>query len=131
MGEGQAAQQVDQIRRTIVLPFPPAALSGHNKGSWWRTRPLVKQHRTWAWNATMAVKPHLPGLPSEGDIPILIRFVPPNRRGDRTNYPNRCKALIDGVADALNVNDKRFLPRFEYAEPQAPGRVEIVIGSAE
>ena len=68
--------------------------------------------------------------PADGDIVVTIRFVPPDRRGDRTNYPNRCKPIFDGLADAMKVNDRRFLPAYQFAEPEKPGRLEIVIGGA-
>ena len=67
-------------------------------------------------------------VPATGDIRINFRFVPPDNRGDRVNFPNRLKPLIDGIADALDVNDKRFLPSYEFAEPEKPGRVEVEIG---
>ena len=66
--------------------------------------------------------------PEHGDIVVRIRFVPPDRRGDRTNFGNRCKPVFDGLADALKVNDRRFLPVYEFAEPEKPGRLEITIG---
>lgn len=106
----------------IVLPFPASALSGHNTGHWRVKAAHVAKHRQWAHHATLAAKPV---VPADGDIPILFRFVPPDRRGDRTNYPNRLKAYIDGIADALGVNDRRFLPSYEFAAPEAPGRVEV------
>jgi crossover junction endodeoxyribonuclease RusA len=58
---------------------------------------------------------------------VRVRFVPPSRRGDRVNFPNRCKPIFDGLADAMRVNDSRFVPAFEFAE-EVPGRIEIVIG---
>jgi len=61
---------------------------------------------------------------------VRVRFIPTNRRGDRVNFPNRCKPIFDGIADALKVNDSRFVPAFEFAEPCKPGRVEITIGGA-
>jgi crossover junction endodeoxyribonuclease RusA len=69
--------------------------------------------------------------PAEGDIRIHVRLVPPNRRGDRTNYPNRLKPYFDGIADALKVNDRRFLPSFEFADPKAPGEVIVTIGEPQ
>lgn len=114
---------------TYRLPWPPSSLSGHNKGSWRGKGGVVAKHREWARNATFAAKPP---VPATGDIRITFRFVPPNRRGDRTNFPNRLKPAIDGIADALKVNDSRFLPTYDYAEPQAPGWVEVTIeGPAE
>ena len=44
------------------------------------------------------------------------------------NFLNRLKPAIDGIADALGVNDARFVPSIEFREPEAPGRVEIGIG---
>jgi crossover junction endodeoxyribonuclease RusA len=113
---------------TFSLPFPPASLSGHAKGHWRAKAAETKKHRGWARDATLAAKPT---VPATGDIPITLRFVPPNRRGDRTNMPNRAKALIDGIADALGVNDARFDPRYEFAEPKAPGEVIVTIGEPQ
>lgn len=109
----------------IVLPFPPASLSGHNTGHWSAKATEIKALRLLAAyearNARIAV-------PDDGDIRINFRFVPPNRKGDRVNYPNRIKPLIDGIADGLKVNDARFLPSYEFAEPENPGRVEVTFG---
>lgn len=108
----------------ITLPFPPASLSGHGNGSWYDKRHIIKKHRDWACVATKAA---MPVLPAEWDIPIHFRFVPPDRRSDRTNYPNRLKPYIDGIADALGINDRRFLPSYEFCEPEKPGRIEVFI----
>jgi hypothetical protein len=108
----------------LELPWPPASLSGHAKGKWWNTSGIVAKHREWARLATMEAKPV---APAEGDIRLSITFYPPDRRGDRTNYPNRIKPLIDGIADALKVNDKRFLPSYHFAEPVKNARVVVEI----
>ena len=109
----------------IVLPFPPASLSGHNTGDRYTKAPIVAKHRLWASQATLAARPP---IPAEGDVRLHIHFVPPDRRGDRTNYWNRCKPYIDGIADALEINDKRFLPSMDFAEPESPGRIEVEVG---
>lgn len=112
----------------IVLPFPPSSLSGHAKGHWRARYEVTRKHRNWARLATMDAK--VRGLPEEGDIAIRVRFVPPDRRGDRTNFVNRMKPYLDGIADALGVNDSRFVPAYEFAEPEKPGRVEVTLGAA-
>lgn len=112
----------------IELPFPPASLSGHNKGHWRTKSPIVKRHREWARLATLAARPR---VPATGDIRVSVTFYPPNRRGDRLNYPNRMKAYWDGIADALNVNDSRFLPAFHFAEPVENARVVVNIGDTQ
>ena len=106
----------------IVLPFPSSALSGHNNGNPHAKAGIIRKHREWAATATLGAKPK---LPAEGDITVTVRFVPANNRGDRINYPNRMKTYFDGIADALGVNDKRFVPLFLFAQPEAPGRVEV------
>lgn len=108
----------------IVLPFPPASLSGHNNGLWRTKARVVATHRAWAFHATREVKAKAAG---DGDIPITIKFYAPNNLGDRTNYPNRMKPYFDGIAEALGVNDRRFLPSFQYMPNAKPGRVEVII----
>lgn len=111
----------------IELPWPPASLSGHTKGHWRTNAPVVAKHRAWAKHATMAANLDAPA--GDGDIRIGVTFYPPDRRGDRTNYANRLKAYFDGVADALGVNDRRFLPSYHFAEPvKGLGKIVMVIG---
>lgn len=112
---------------TFTLPFPPSSLSGHNTGHWRSKSGPTAKHREWARVQTLAAKPV---VPAEGDIVIRVRFVPPDRRGDRTNYPNRMKPYFDGIADALGVNDRRFLPAYEFAEPAKPGWVLVTVEPA-
>lgn len=110
----------------IVLPFPSSKLSGHDKRVNWARARIVKDHRDWAFTATLAAKPL---VPADGDIRLHIHFVPPDRRGDRCNFWNRCKPYIDGIAEALGVNDSRFLPSKSFASPEKPGRVEVSIAT--
>jgi hypothetical protein len=112
----------------IELPWPPASLSGHNTGHWRAKSGIVAKHRTWAKLATLAGD--AVALPEAGDIRISFTFYPPNNRGDRLNYPNRIKPYADGVAEALGVNDRRFLPSYHFAEPVSNARVVVSIGDA-
>ena len=112
----------------IVLPFPPSSLSGHNQGHWRQRYEVTRKHRNWARLATMDAK--VRGIPAEGDIRVRIEFCPPNLRGDRTNFPNRMKPYLDGIAEGLGVNDARFLPSYEFCEPKAPGCVRVTLEAA-
>lgn len=109
----------------IALPFPASILSGHAEQGRWAKARAVKEHRKRACEAATKTEQC---IPEDGDIRIHVRFVPPDRRGDRVNFPNRMKPYFDGVADALGVNDARFLPSYEFSPPEKPGRVEIFIG---
>jgi hypothetical protein len=111
----------------ITLPFPASILAGHvrSKAEWHKVR-ATKEHRTLAFDETDKVFGKNPVFP-DGDILITITFYPPHNRGDRINYPNRMKPYFDGIADALKVNDKRFLPHYIFMDPDKPGRVEVEI----
>ena len=109
----------------MTLPFPPSSLSGHANGHWRGKADVTAKWRAWAKAAALAAKV---SAPATGDIIVRVRFVPPDRRSDRVNFPNRMKPIFDGIADALRVNDSRFLPAYEFAEPEKPGRIEIEIG---
>lgn len=108
----------------IELPFPPASLSGHNTGHWRGKSPIVAKHRSWARSATLAA---MPAVTDSGDIRIVVTFYPPDRRGDRINFPNRMKPYFDGIADALKVNDSRFVPSYQFAEPIKGGKVVVSV----
>ena len=111
----------------IELPFPPAILSGHANGNGrWKKIKETKWFRQLAREAVDDA--WKPTLPDEGDIRLHLIFIPPDRRGDRLNYVNRCKAIVDGVADGLGINDRRFLPSIEYREPKKPGCVIVEVG---
>lgn len=111
----------------IELPWPPASLSGHVKGHWRTSAPVVAKHRAWAKATTQAAR--LAAPVGDGDIHVAVTFYPPDRRGDRVNYPNRMKPYWDGIAEALSVNDRRFLPTFIYAEPvKGGGKIVVTIG---
>ena len=112
----------------IILPWPPADLSGHNTGHWRSKSPIVAKHRLWAFTATKAARPF---VPVAGDIGISVTFYPPDNRSDRINYWNRCKPYFDGIAEAMGVNDARFVPTGYYIGVNTPnGAVHIAIHSS-
>lgn len=85
----------------------------------------TKAYRTTAHWAAKAAQVHAPE--GDGDIALHVTFYPPSRRPDRQNMPGWIKAGIDGIADAIGVNDRRFDPRYTYADPVKGGRVEVTI----
>lgn len=110
----------------ITLPWPPASLSSNARGHWATKARATKKYRDDARLCTLAAKPT---IPAEGEIALTIHFVPPHNRYDRANYPAMLKAGLDGVADALKVNDRRFVPQYAYGSAEKPGRVEITVTS--
>lgn len=111
----------------ITLPFPPSILSGHANGNGrWKKIAETKRQRVIAGEAVKSASGSV--IDHGGDVKLHLHFVPPDRRGDRLNYVNRMKGAVDGIADALGINDRRFLPSISYGEPKKPGRVIVTIG---
>lgn len=115
----------------LTLPFPPAILSGHTGGNGmgkWKKIEEVKFRRSLA-KETAAEEMDVVGYraPADGDICIRITFIPPDNRGDRVNFAARMKAYIDGIAEAIGVNDKRFLPSYCFRAAQKPGSVVVEV----
>ena len=93
----------------LVLGWPPSNLSPNARLHWAKLARAKKQYR----NACFSVsKEQLKKINTE-NIPeklvLEMTFIPPDRRSyDRDNLVARMKSGIDGLADALKINDKRF-----------------------
>ena len=93
----------------LVLGWPPSNLSPNARLHWAKLARAKKQYR----NACFSVsKEQLKKFNTE-NIPeklvLEMTFIPPDRRSyDRDNLVARMKSGIDGLADALKINDKRF-----------------------
>jgi crossover junction endodeoxyribonuclease RusA len=111
----------------VEFPFPPATLSGHANGNKrWEKIALTAKWRAMAKRLTEQAGSI--ALPEEGDILVHYHFEMPDRRSDRGNAYRRTKAIEDGIADALGVNDRRFLPSISFSGPLKPGKVVVTIG---
>jgi crossover junction endodeoxyribonuclease RusA len=114
----------------ITLPWMPAKLSSNNRSHWRFKAALTARCRGQAHYAALAAGVSSPE--GNGDIEIIITFNPPSNRGDRLNYPAHggLKAYIDGIADAMKVNDKRFIPAYFYGEKVKGGKLTVEIINA-
>jgi crossover junction endodeoxyribonuclease RusA len=69
-----------------------------------------------------------PTVPDEGPIAVAITFRPPDKRArDLDNMLAAIKPHLDGVADALHVNDARFVLTIARGEPHKGGVVEVTL----
>lgn len=115
----------------IVLPWPDRRLSPNARQHWRALAAVKKQARADACTlATVAIslrdKRAIHDM--DGRIPLTISFYPPDaRHRDDDNMVASFKALRDGIADALGVDDRRFRPFYQFMDPEKPGRVEVVI----
>lgn len=117
----------------IVLPWPDRRLSPNARQHWRALAAVKKRARADACTlATVAIslrdKRAIHDM--DGRIPLTIRFYPPDaRHRDDDNMVASFKALRDGIADALGVDDRRFRPFYQFMDAEKPGRVEVVLST--
>lgn len=118
----------------INLPFPDKALwpNGGDRTHHKKIERLKRSHRQWGYLATLEVKP--PCFKHNGaEIPVTIE-VHAKKFGplpDKDNCVAACKAMLDGIADGLGVNDRVFgTPQVVFA-PERDGRFVVILGSAQ
>lgn len=108
----------------ISLPWPARELSPNfrSRSHWPRTRAIGKARQV-AWGLTLEAK-------ARGTL-LAVTFNPPDRRHrDLDNLIAASKAFQDGIADALQVNDRAFRPEYRFGNPVKGGRVVVEIGEA-
>lgn len=114
---------------TIDLPWPSPKLSPNARGHWaivHRAKATARMQAKVITMAAMMAAQWQP--PSDGTIPLTITFCPPNKRDrDMDNALASLKAALDGVADALGVDDKRFVLTLQWGEPCKHGRVMVTL----
>lgn len=117
----------------IVLPWPDKRLSPNARIHWRAKAPVKVKARADATLATYAaldcgVRDVRQRMAGDEPIPMTITFYPPdNRRRDRDNAQASLKHAMDGIADALGVDDYRFRPHYVFADAEKPGKIEVVI----
>jgi len=108
--------------KTVILPWPPKELSPNATLHWAKKAKFKKSYRHACWALTLEAK--LTADPS-GKVPITVTFYPPDKRHrDADNMVASIKAGLDGVADALKINDRQFLPTFTFSE-EVKGMVKV------
>ncbi|WP_165856754.1 endodeoxyribonuclease RusA [Marinobacter sp. JSM 1782161] len=123
---------------TIDLPYPPRQLSPNARLHWAPKSRKAKQYRRQCWALTLnAIQDGdwnlfaLRKLAAEGHlVHLMIDVFPPDRRGrDDDNIIASFKSGRDGIADALNIDDKHFRihPVVHRESPVDGGRVTVGI----
>jgi len=118
------SEQTELLADDIVLPWPDKVLSPNSRTHWAVRSKAVKKAREGAFYATLDAgwKP----IQQTGKIGLHWYFyVPSLRRYDDDNLEASCKAYRDGIADALKIDDNRFIVTKSIVSenPKKPGRV--------
>lgn len=119
------------MREPLILPWPAKALNPNARTHWRPKAAAAKAYRHDAWWAAMAwIGTGLGWWPSEGSIAVTITFRAPDKRSrDIDNMLASIKPAIDGLADAMHVNDSRFAITLRRGEPIKGGAVEIEVSA--
>ena len=107
----------------FTLPWPTAGLSPNARRHWAQRSRLVKSYRRACWAVALqqGAKPI-----HAGRVAVHMTFVPPDRRArDWDNLVASMKAGLDGLADALGVDDANFRLSFDVAEGEIGGMVRV------
>ena len=113
-------------RRVVVLPWPSPKLSPNaREGHWAVRRRASTAARHEAFVITRLVFKAKPGWEA---AKLDIEFCPPDRRRrDRDNLIASLKAATDGIADALGIDDSKFIPTYRIGAPVKGGAVRVTI----
>lgn len=107
----------------VIYPFPPNVLSPNARAHWSEIARKKKQVRQ---DANYMTRINQVKVSKDKPVMLAIVFRPAtNCRYDIDNAFARCKALIDGIADAIGIDDTHFIYQLARGEPLKGGAVEI------
>ena len=116
--------------KELVLPWPSSAMSPNARGHWSQRRKAAEYGRLTGrvlalqagWQEGAKTLP-------DGRWHLWVDFYPPTRRlPDDDNMLARFKAYRDGIAEALGVDDSRFISHpYVKDEPRKGGEVRVRI----
>jgi crossover junction endodeoxyribonuclease RusA len=116
----------------VTLPWPPAACSPNARSHWSKKSKAARIYR-----AACHLLAKQAGITAPaGELLVVMEFVPPDaRRRDLDNLLSSAKSGLDGLADALKVNDCRFIPQLRMSKETTKGgavrvRIEAFAGEA-
>lgn len=114
---------------TIHLPWPRKALSPNARVHWRTKAPFVKAARAEAaWWAVIAFAGQKPAW---ARVAVSVIFFPPdNRRRDLDNLIASLKPTMDGIAEAIGIDDAKFVPTYSIGDPVPMGRVSVSLSEA-
>ena len=113
----------------VTLPWPDKRLSPNARVHWAGLARVKRDARRAAFWLTIETRPQ-PDF--AGDLAITMTFHPPdNRTRDGDNLIAQMKAYLDGIAQAMGVNDSTFkLQPIAFGAVEKPGRVTVEIVAA-
>jgi crossover junction endodeoxyribonuclease RusA len=111
------------MSNSVTLPWPAKELSPNARMHWAQKAKFAKAYRMACF--TLCLQAKLAKPETEGRLHLWLDFYPPDRRHrDDDNMIASFKAGRDGIADALGVDDKRFVCH-PFVSDQIGGMVKV------
>ena len=112
----------------VELPYPSPKLSPNARGHWSKSAGAKKAYRR-----ECAYECHNQGVAKmAGKVHAIITFHPPDkRRRDLDNMLASFKSGIDGIVDAIGVDDSEWTITISKGEPVIGGKVVVEIEPLE
>jgi crossover junction endodeoxyribonuclease RusA len=115
---------------SFTLPFPAKALWPNGRPAHWAVKSrAVKSHREWA--RVRALCAGVTSLKGHDAFAVAVTVHPKTRHPiDRDNCVAALKSYLDGIADALGVDDRLFnTPSIAFGEPIKGGLLTLTVTS--
>lgn len=116
--------------RELLLPWPSPSLSPNARVHWSKRARAAADARALAMLAALASGWRPQSVSGDnGRLHLWWDFYSPTRRyPDDDNMLTRCKAYRDGIADALGIDDRRFVSHpYVQDEVRKGGEVRVRI----
>ena len=120
-------------RINVTLPWPPAECSPNSRKHWARRHELSILVKALARELTIEECAKKKFAWPGGDACVIYEFCPPDkRRRDLDNFQARCKPYLDGICDALGIDDSQIKRSIqEWGGVTDGGQVIITIEAME
>ena len=110
----------------LSLSWPPKELLSNSRAHYMVKARAAKKYRTEAAATAWAEGWHLQSF--TGPIAMTVTFCPPDlRRRDQHNMPHAVKSALDGIQDALGIDDNNFRITWAWGEVVKGGAVRIEV----
>lgn len=97
----------------LIFPYPPKELNPNSRLHWAKLAAAKKTYRQVCW----AIAKESGIKPIDGPIAVHLTFYPPDKRHrDQDNMIASMKAGLDGLADAMQINDRKFKISFDVSD---------------
>lgn len=114
----------------LIMPWPDKGLSPNARIHRMAKARLVK--KAWGDAYWLALNSLPKGKDWSERCHLAITFHPPDkRRRDLDNMLASCKAMLDGIAAVMRVDDYNFTLTLKRGDPIEGGAVEIEIGETQ